>query len=630
MKTLLCCATLLAGSGLAANTARAADVSVVPADPGRPVAFDVFMPLRNRDKLEAFVADLHNPSSPNFHKWLTPAQFGLRFGPDTASVQTVANSLRARGFNVTVQTRSLHVTGTAAQVQQHFGTQLLIGRTEEGKTHIKQAGELKLPPEIAATGARVPSFAPQMAHVFSHRATGALNPNNRYGPTGPYWFTDLKQAYAYPSVQQMVTTSTGITAPLNGTGATIGTLISSDVLDSDIQNVFQHEAWTTVSGTAAPKLFARVPVNGGAPVQLGTGDFDEASLDTQQELTGAPGASVILYTIPDLSDGNIAAGYLKVIEQNVVDVLSSSFGGCEKEYSPAYNGGTSYFYVLAEEHELFLQGNAQGITFLASSGDSAGLGCPSANYGASGAKPVFVAGVETPASDPNVTAVGGTNLITTSSTTSLDSIYVSENGWTDPEIPYDPYGIGQNVTGGYWGPGDGYSVYFAKPSYQNLVAIGGTGHRAVPDIGMQVGGCPGGISILPCNGGNNPKDGHGNTQRSSVIVGIDVGSSTGGYFGFIGTSVASPELAGATALLVEQQGRMGNLNPYIYKLAAAQATGSGPYYHTSIPGFNGFRNTNIGPTYGFTAGVGTPIVHTFVGAPATGALAGTPLTPSNP
>ncbi len=629
MKTLLCCATVLAGTGFATQAARAADVSVSRADASRPVAFDVMLPLRNRDKLEAFVADLHNSASPNFHKWLTPAQFGMRFGPEQSAVQTVANSLRARGFEVTVQTRSLHVTGTAGQVEQHFGTQMMVGRTAEGVTHVEQASALKLPPEIAATGAQVLSFSPHVAHTFARRATQALNPNNRYGGTGPYWFTDLKQAYSYPSIQQTVTTYTGVTAPLNGSGATIGTLISSDVLDSDIAAVFEHEAWATVSRTAAPKLFARVPVNGGAPVQLGTGDFDEASLDTQQELTGAPGANVILYTIPSLADGNIAAGYLKVVEQNLVDVLSSSFGACEKEYGPADNGGVSFFSVLQNEHEIFLQGNAQGITFLASSGDSAGLQCPSSNYGQAGAKPVFTPGPQTPSSDPNVTAVGGTNLVTTSSPTTFDSIYVSENGWADPEIPYDVYGVGQNVTGGYWGAGNGYSIFFPKPAYQNLVTTGATAHRSTPDIGMQVGGCPGGLSILPCNGGNNPKDGHGNTQRSSVIVGIDVGSSTGGYFGFIGTSVSSPELAGALALLVEQKGRQGNVNTYIYQLAADQAKGKGPYYHTSIPGFNGYRNTNIGPTYGFTAGVGTPIVNAFVGAPA-GPVAGTPLTPSNP
>ena len=81
----------------------------------------------------------------------------------------------------------------------------------------------------------------------------------------------------------------------------------------------------------------------------------------------------------------------------------------------------------------------------------------------------------------------------------------------------------------------------------------------VPLSILQVGGCPGGIAKLPCNGGLNSINGNGNTERSYVIVAID-----GKFYGLIGTSVSSPELAGATALLIEQYGRMGNLNHYIY------------------------------------------------------------------
>ncbi len=634
MKTLLCCATLLAGTGLATNAARAADVSVTRADSARPVAFDVLMPLRNRDKLEAFVADLHNPASPNFHKWVNPAEFGMRFGPETSKIETVAASLRARGFDVTVQTRSVHVNGTAAQVEQHFGTKLLVGRTAEGGTHIMQASALKLPPEIAATGAQVLSFSPHMMHTMSRVVTGKLSPTNRYGKDGGYWFDDLKQAYSYPSIQDTVKVKGGKKAPLNGTGVTLGVLMSSDVFDTDIQAIFDHEAYHTITLLPDPTLFARVYVNGGATTASGA--LDEASLDTQEELTGAPGAHVILYDIPDLSDGNVSAGYITIDEYNAVDLVSSSFGGCERDYSPAYNGGQSYYGILAAQHELFLQGNAQGITFLASSGDSAGKECPAPAY-FFGANSFFGPGVETPASDPNVTAVGGGNVVTSATAGSLDSIYASENGWSDPEIPYDPYSIGFTASGGFWGAGSGYSVYFAQPSYQTLVTTGSTKARSVPDIGMQVGGCPGGIAILDpkgdCNGGFGngtglAKNGNGNTDRSYAIVAIGVGQG-GGYYGLIGTSVSSPEFAGAAALLIEQKGRQGNLNNYIYNLAAQQAAGNGTFFHTSIPGYNGIVNTNLNKAYSLTYGVGSPIVSAFVGAGSL-PVAGTPLSVSNP
>ena len=633
-KILLCCATILAAGGLTGVAASAAPAvqAVVRAEPGRPVAFDVVLPLRNRDTLEAFVAALHDPASPSYHKWLTPAQFGLRFGPDAAAVERIAGSLRARGFTVTTQTRSLHATGTADQVERSFGTHLLLGRTPEGVTHIMQEGALSLPAEFTQSGAAIFSFSPHIAHTNS-AITGKVDPANRYGPTGAYWFDDLKQAYGYPSVQATVTVN-GTTKPLDGTGVTLGVLMSSDVFDSDIAAVFDHENWSAISGKPDPVLAGRVYVNGGATTDSPA--LAEASLDTQEELTGAPGASVILYDIPDLSDGNVFAGYVTIIESNTVDLVSSSFGECELEYTAKFNHGTSQLGILKAYHELFLQGNAQGITFLASSGDNAGKECPSVSYYPDMGNGVFLKGVSTPAADTAVTAVGGTNVVTGYNQGTLDSPYVGENGWVDPEIPYDPFGIGTTASGGYWGAGSGYSAIFAQPAYQMLVTTGSTTARAVPDIGMQVGGCPGGISKLRhvpgigqfCNGLNDPRNGNGNSQRSAVVVSIAAGNG-GGFYGLIGTSVASPELAGATALLIEQKGRMGNLNHYLYGLAASQAAGKGPYFHTGIPGFNGLVNTNLNPAYGLTAGVGTPMVAAYVGQPKA-PLSGTPQTPSNP
>jgi subtilase family serine protease len=616
--------------------AASADEILGRAETARPVAFDVMMPLRNRESLDGFVASLTDPSSPRFHHWLTPKEFGLRFGPDATSVNIVAHSLRARGFNVTVQTRSIHATGTAAQVEANFGMHLMLARNSDGVLHAVQDAEPKLPSEIAATGAHLLSFR---AHNFlmPHRvARRHVSPLNRYTQDGTYWFDDLKQAYSYPSVQGTIHTYYGKVEPYDGTGVTLGVLISSDVFDGDIKAVFDHENWSTISGRPDPTIYARRPVNGGAGTTVNgqiTDALFEASLDTQEELTGAPGAHLVLYDIPDLTDGNVAAGYIAIDEDDEVDLVSSSFGGPELGYDPSYDGGQSYYGILQAMHELFLQGNAEGITFLASSGDNAGLPIPSVSY-FEGMGGTFVAGVESPASDPNVTAVGGTNVVTNFTPGSLDSTYVRENAWSDPEVPQDPYGVGVDATGATWGAGGGYSVLWARPGYQAKVTTGSTTKRAVPDVGMQVGGCPLSAIANPtppyCTGENNPLDGNGNSDRSAVIVAIDDGSSVGGLFGVIGTSVASPEFAGAMALLIERVGRVGNLNPYLYNFAALQAAGKGTYFHTNIPGYNGVVNTDLNATYSLSVGVGTPIVSALVGAPKNAPLSGVPQTPSNP
>ena len=592
------------------------------------------LPLRNVDQLQELLTALHDPASPQYHHWLTPAQFAARFGPDSATMDDMVRALNARGLSVKTHTRSLHVSGPVAAVESALGTHLQLAYTDTNASHTRVISDsaLNLPSELQAAGATVMSFGRIEAHVNSQQVTTKLDvPLSRLGPDGGYWFDDLKQAYAYPSWQTMVKVN-GKTQRLDGTGATIGVLMSSDYLPSDVAAMFTSENWKKVSGTKNPTLYKDVAINGGGG--LFGGAFAEVSIDTQSEIAGAPGAHVILYDIPDLSDGNVFAGYVNAIESNEVDAISASFGECELFYFPAYNGGQDFRGILKSEHELFMQGNSQGMTFLASSGDSAGKGCTTVDY-LSSEPGKFIAGVESPANDPNVTAVGGGNLVTTFNPKSLDSAYVTENAWEDPEIPYDPYGLGANVSGGVWGAGSGVSKMWPAPSYQSLVKTTYPGGRAVPDVGMQVGGCPGGIAKLDkktgfCNGGNNPKNGNGNADRSFGIFALAVGQG-GGFFGFIGTSLSSPEFTGALALLIEQNGRMGNVNEYLYSLAAQQAKNgsAAPFFHTGIPGFNGLIESNLSPTYNTSTGIGTPIVKKVVGA-TTAAPAGLPQTISNP
>jgi len=635
-KSGLSAAVLAAATVVASPQGNAATLRMASAvDGAQSVGFDVYLPLHDQAGLEALLQAQQDPASASYHRWLTPAQFGERFGPDAATEARVAASFTALGLSVETHTRSLHVTGSAAQVARALHTSLMHGMLANGRTRIVASTAPSLPAAASAAGAVLLDFARdvRLAHTEVRRVPGATlaagAPQNRESPTGGYWFTDLKQAYQYPSYQTTVTVG-GKKQRLDGTGATIGILMSSDVIDSDIKMTFDHEKFSTYAGVPDPKLYARVYVEGGASVSEGetTGVIDESSLDVEESLTGAPGAHVILYDIPDLSDQSILAGYLTIDEANTADVVSSSFGGCELAYTAAYNNGVDETYVLQLYHELFEQGNAQGISFLASSGDEAGLECPTANYVLNGTPGTFFPSVSTPAADTAVTAVGGTNVVTNYKKGSLDSSYVGENAWSDPEVPYDIYGLGANVSGGSWGAGGGVSALFTKPAYQLLAKTGSSTMRTLPDIGMQVGGCPAGISITPCNGGDNPINGNGNTQRSYVWVAVQ-----GQFVGLIGTSVSSPELAGATALLVEQYGRFGNLNNYIYALSKIQqqiGVSAATAFHRPIPGYNGVvTNASIGPAYNYTVGVGTPIVYRYVGAPSA-KPAGLPQTASNP
>jgi subtilase family serine protease len=594
----LCAAAVLASS-TAWSAPGAAVVSAASAQD--MVEFSVYLPLRHQKQAEALVAQLHDENSPKYQQWLQPAEFMQRFGPSPADLAAVRDALTARGLTiVSSNAHGMRVRGSAATVSQAFAAPL-EKRSAQGRTRFNARTPLQMPSELAAIELRVIGLSKVPEHRAHARVTGMLSAasvDNRYSATGPYWFDDLKQAYDYPAYGPRV----------DGSGVNVAVLMSDQIFPGDVAAAFNHEKFTALTGKPAPSV-TTVLIDGGG-VQGGGGSF-EASLDVQQVLGGAPGANVTLVSIPDLTDQSTYDGYAYIVDSNQYDIVNSSFGLCELAYTAAYNGGTDYTYLLQAAHELFLQGNAQGITFVASSGDEGGLACPSADYVNGGTSPTFIAGVSTPAADPNVTAVGGGNLVTTHTAGSLNSAYVRESAFADPEQPYDVWGVGTAVSGGNWGAGGGVSTLFSKPLYQFLAKTGSNQWRTVPDVGMQVGGCPG--SATSCG----PDD-----SAAVVAYGVGIG---GGFYGVIGTSVSSPEFVGALALFEQQLGkknhRVGNVNYFLYAKGLLQTLAGGTnapaplqFFHRVNPGFDGAYNGDF-PSYNYNYiyGNGSPDVRKLFG-----------------
>ena len=589
------------------------------------VQFSIYLPLRHQDDLEARIAQMHDQSSAQYHQWMQPADFLAQYGPRPADIKAVATALAARGLTiVSTNGHGVRASGTAAQVAQALATP--IQKVTRG-THVRfQASKApQVPSELGTIEMRVVglSTVPDRK-VHSRQVPAPTSANagtdNRYGPFGAYWYNDLKQAYDYPAYSSAT----------DGSNVTVAVLMSDQVFPDDIHQMFLHEGFSATTGKVAPNVTDPVLINGGGAVG-GDGTF-EASLDVQQVLGGAPGSTVTLVSLPDLGDDNITAGYTAIVDSNKYDIVNSSFGGCELNYTKEYNNGTDFTYLLQQQHELFLQGNAQGITFVASSGDEAGLECPDLNYNNGTGPGVYVASVSTPAADPAVTAVGGGNLVTTTSSTSLASAYVRESEFSEPETlgNPDPWNIGGTVTGGRWGAGGGVSVVFKKPLYQALAKTGSNKWRTIPDVGMQVGGCPGTV--------NYPADCSPDDSAAVVAYGVGIG---GGFSGVIGTSVSSPEFVGALAVFEQQLGkknhRVGNVNYYLYTLAALQTVTGGvhapqefQFFHRNNPGYNGVVYDDFPSyNYNYTYGNGSPDVRKLFGMTAYKA-AGVPRTATNP
>jgi subtilase family serine protease len=585
------------------------------ASPSQTVEFSVYLPLRHEAQLDALLSQLHDPKSAKYQQWLTPADFLQRFGPTEADLAKVRAALAARGFTVvSSNAHGVRVRGQVSSVTNTFGVAVHTRAQPNGRARFMAKSALQIPSELAALNVRVMGLEALPQRQSHARASGPLKVENRYGVTGPYWFTDLKQAYDYPAYG----TST------DGTGVSVAVLMTDLLFPGDLAAAFGHEQFTAITGKPAPSV-TTVTVDGGGVVD-GPGSF-EASLDVQQVLGGAPATKVTLVSIPDLSDQSVIDGYTYIVDTNTFDIVNSSFGGCELEYTAAYNGGVDYTYILKQEHEIYAQGNAEGITFVASSGDEGGLICPGPEY-APGVNSTFGPGVSSPASDPDVTAVGGGNLITVAATPpSLNSAYVRESAFADPDIPYDIYGLGALVSGGVWGAGGGVSSVFGKPLYQYLVKSGSNSGRTVPDVGMQVGGCPQDLAAS-CG-----------ADDSAAVVAYGVGVG-GGYYGVIGTSVSSPEFVGALAIYEQQFGRhhrLGNVNYFLYAAGAIQTLIGGvnappafQFFRRNIPGFDGYWNASY-PSYNYNYiyGNGSPDVRKLLGLSFRPA-AGQPQTPTNP
>ncbi len=564
--------------------------------PGAHVEFDVSLPLRNVAELDRLIALQGDETSPLYHRFLTPAQFAARYGPAAATVDAAIAALRARGFGVgRVGAQSLHVRGNLAQVESAFAIRVDAMRSASLRPVVR--GALRLPSELQAAGATIVGLDAVPDPLPASRAV-PLSANGAYGF---YWFTDLKQAYQSPSY-----------VVDRGSGVTVATVNESDFRDSDAALYFRTQAGYAGDGSSAPNPEIRhLYLSGAAGFNPKSMASFEADLDVQQVAGGAPGATVI-----NIDTGDFFDTYSYIVSKNDVDIVSTSYVGCELSVTPAYTGGYDDSGELRSYNALFKQGNAQGITFVFSSGDWGGRMCPEPGYFGKGTGKIYkdVPSVGFWADDPNVTAVGGTVLETTPGWGVRAASYVGESEYASWIGKDDMFGTGNYVDNEIWGSGGGVSVVWPRPPYQ--AGFTKAPGRSVPDVAMDMSGC-----IL-----------------SSAPACLDPKAPSGGWrfigwngkiWGAGGTSASAPEFAAQLALdVAARKSRLGNVNAALYKLAASNATGH--YFHQGIPGWNGVVSVAKGQRgYNAITGLGSPIGTNFMRIPATMA-AGDPGTPSNP
>ncbi|HTS12109.1 MAG TPA: S53 family peptidase [Candidatus Limnocylindrales bacterium] len=541
--------------------------------------------------LEDLMAQQLDETSANYHKWLTPEEFGARFGPSDQDIQAVARWLFSQGLGVSQIApgrTTIEFSGTAANVQRAFNTEIHMYDVR-GKQHWANSSDPQIPTALTPVVAGVEALHDFKPQPMSHRVSTLSRPNASAG------VQRVKPLFTYPSGCSSsacnfalgpadIATIYNITALWNagftGSGQKIAVLGQSAVNLADMASFRQMFGVTPASN---PPTVISVP--GHAPPALGqdTGDEGESDLDLQWAGSIAPQATVIFVTS---SGVDFSASY--AVNNNTAPVIGLSYGLCEAEL---LSTGNQFW------NSTWQQAAAEGITVSVSSGDTDAAGCEPSNTGSSEQPATTGLAVSGLSSTPYNVAVGGTdfndptNPTTYFNTSNTGSTQVSAKSYI-PETTYN-----DSCSNAVWalfgwsniplancnsavtsfqpfispiGGGGGPSGVYPKPSWQAGPGVPDDATRDVPDLSLFAGDGFMGSFYIACQ----------SDQTSNVC---NLNSPYTNFLGFGGTSASTQVFAGIMALVNQKNSPsagQGLVNAKLYELAAQQ---SGTNCNSSSP-----------------------------------------------
>jgi hypothetical protein len=552
--------------------------------------------------LKTFMEGQQSKSSPNFHQWLTPEQFGQQYGVSDNDIQTVTAWLQTHGFQVNRVAAGkmlIEFTGTAGQVHEAFQTQI-HKYAVNGEEHWANASDPSIPAALAPVVAGVNTLhnfskkpmskklglfqrandtgkvSPLFSFAGCSTVAGAAQPCNALGPT------DFATIYNVLPLWNAGIDGTGQTIAIVGdseicTGATLPAGCTSD----DVKVFRTLFGLPTGGANNAPQIILDGPDPGL------NNDETEGDLDVEWSGAVAKNAS-ILFVIAENTEtsAGIDLAAEHIIDNNLAPVMSESFGECE----PFLGNAGNLFYA-----SLWEQAAAQGITVIISTGDSGSAACDDQNFEQAAQNGPFVNGI---ASTPFDVALGGTDF-------NLAAANYQSTFWNPPPTPLAPPDVSAksyipetvwndscaqngltgcnnftttsasiNIVAGGGGASscinstttqclNGYS----KPAFQTGPGVPQDSVRDIPDMALFASdGLVSGSFYIVCEADQDP-----------ALGSCNLGSPFTTFIGVGGTSSAAPAFAGIMAMVnqkmvsLSQSGRQGNANYVLYPLAAAQS-----------------------------------------------------------
>ncbi len=527
-----------------------------------------------------------NPSSPSYHQWLTPEQFGARFGLSSSDLAKVTAWLTGQGFTITSVARSstfVTFSGSVALAQQAFGT-TIHNVSLNGEQHISNLTDPTLPSAIAGVVNAVTGLNDFKPKSRSRARTVGIDPSQ---PLFTQTVSGVTSHYIAPADFYTIYDFGPLTsASITGTGINIAVVGQTDLtLTSGIDPSIA--AFRTAAGL--PPINLVLKFAGGQDPGISQPDIDEAHIDIEWSSAAASGATINYVYGFDV----FANSLTYAVDQKVAPIITSSYGDCEAGFGTA---------MLATYNQLLAQANAQGETVVSSSGDAGAADCDTDGLATEGL------GVDFPASSPYATAAGGTMFSGDVSTPAQywNSTNASNGGSALSYIPEQPWNettpTGGLTAGG--AGGGGASAYFSKPAWQVGTGVPNDGSRDLPDISLNAAAAHDGY--LVCSQG----DGTNEPACTSGFVGVNNAVNV-----FGGTSFVAPTFAGILALVEQKLGGtpnvgIGNVGPVLYGFLNEPAYFTNGVFHdiitgnNSIPCVQGTPSCPNGGSIGFNASTG--------------------------
>jgi hypothetical protein len=589
--------------------------------PSATVSGEVVLQPRDNAALQAFISEVSNKYSPEFHRYLAPGAFAGRFGPLPGTVAAVKSQLQADGLKVTATASDgifVSFTGPSSRVETAFHTGLNRYRLADGTTGRATTSSVQLPASIAGSVAAVVGLNDLVrlrpAHIQrgTSRLTGSRPAAIRAAVTpvagapsacadaaaaatsfGGLTDDEIANAYGAFGLYQKGDV---------GTGQRIAIYELEPFLTSDLQT---FDACYFSSTTMVSRLSV-IPVDGGQPAGPGGG---EAILDVEDVSAMAPGANLDVYEAPNNTVGAIDQ-YATIVNADADRIVTTSWGECETAVQQGSPG------IQQAENLLFEQAAAQGQSVFAAAGDTGSDGCNAFRTSA----PVSpIMSVDDPASQPYVVAVGGTTIDNASQPP-------SEHAWND--------GVGGGAGGGGISGSWPMPVWQPLPNAQaapivNAAEVVQQADSHNPTFRFCLSDSPGGSSQIACRElPDVSAQADEFTGAVTIYSAALFGSGPAGWVTIGGTSSAAPIWAALLALInasnlastpcVSGGPGVGFVSPLLYSVASdptkysqsfndIRAGNNDPY------GFSGLFPAT--PGYDMATGLGSPQLTTSSGGP---------------